>query len=245
MGSIPNSMYCRGVARNGSQGQSWTEIILDVPSTRNALSSAVVASLVAQLTEARSNTRSVAVIISGRGGGFCSGSDLKELRQLDGAAAARVEEAKLQLTSLIREFPVPVIAATHGYAIGGGAALAATCDLVVTTATTLWRMPEVSLGWAPPWGVDDVYRRMRAQALPFLIATAPRSGQEAMEAGLADIVDEAPLERARDVCSSLAETSRDAVTDVVSLIRSNEKGRYDPKDALRRFEACFEHSRGR
>lgn len=238
-------MYSRGMAHAGFRDKQWTEIFLDAPSTRNALSSTVVAGLMAQLLDTRSDTQSVAVIISGRGGGFCSGSDLKELRALDGAAAARVEEAKLHLTSLIRDFPVPVIAATHGYAIGGGAALAAACDLVVTTATTLWRMPEVSLGWAPPWGVDDVYRRMRARALPFLIATTPRSGQEAMDTGLADIVNEDPLEHARAVCSVLAETPRDAVIDVVSLIRSNEQGTYDPQDALRRFEASFEHSRDR
>lgn len=225
-----------------AQRQGWTEIFLDVPSTRNALSSTVVMSLMAELTEVRSKNKSVAVIISGRGGGFCSGSDLKELRRLDGAAAARVEEAKLQLTSMVRDFPIPVIAATHGYAIGGGVALAAACDFVVTTADTAWRMPEVSLGWAPPWGVDDIYRRMHARALSFLIATAPRSGQEAVETGLADIVDEDPLERARALCSALAETPRDAVTDVVSLIRSNEQGTYDPRDALVRFEACFEHS---
>jgi enoyl-CoA hydratase/carnithine racemase len=223
----------------------WTEIYLDNPRTRNALSSALVEHVITELDKARSDASTIAVIIAGRSEGFCSGSDLKELRQHEGLGAAHVEEGKLRLTSIIRDFPVPVIAATHGYAIGGGVALAAACDWVVTTSSTRWLMPEVSLGWAPPWGVDDVYRRMGQRALSFLLTNEPLSGEEALRTGLVDVVDEDPVRRARLICTALAEMRPDAIRDLVHMIRSVEMGRYDSSDALHRFHTSFDQSRDR
>lgn len=156
-----------------------------------------------------------------------------------------VAPGKLRLTSIIRDFPVPVIAATHGYAIGGGVALAAACDWVVTTSSTRWLMPEVSLGWAPPWGVDDVYRRMGPRALSFLLTNDPLSGEEALRTGLVDIVDEDPVRRARLICTALAEMRPDAIRDLVHMIRSVEMGRYDSSDALERFHMSFDQCRDR
>jgi enoyl-CoA hydratase/carnithine racemase len=85
----------------------------------------------------------------------------------------------------------PVVAAVHGFAIGGGLTLAAACDVVVTTADAKWSLPEVPIGLFPAWGLGAVIARTgmpAARRLCWGIDTL--SGQAAKDIGLADLIAE-------------------------------------------------------
>ena len=72
-------------------------------------------------------------------------------------------------------------------ALGGGLMLAAACDLVVTERDARWRLPEVGLGFFPPWGLEALVARVgisRARLIVF--GHQPLDGARALELGLAD-----------------------------------------------------------
>ena len=76
----------------------------------------------------------------------------------------RIEIAarKADLLRTIAELDKPVVCAVHGFAFGGGFMLAIGCDVVVTAVDALWGLPEVGLGFFPPWGIEALARRVTA-----------------------------------------------------------------------------------
>src|ERR1051326_5831875 len=124
---------------------SITILSLNRPHSLNAMN---VALLTALLTQLRDNRPGLALILEGVGRAFCAGEDLKETLapQTGGGDELRgAFEALQEITRLLTNFPCPVIAAVHGYAVGGGAELALAADVIVASPQTRFRFPEVSL----------------------------------------------------------------------------------------------------
>ena len=95
---------------------------------KNGITKGLVDAAIATLTDLRDDDRCRVVIITGAGSAFCSGMDLSERIEPDEVTfMRRVGE----LSRLIHEFPVPVIAKVRGAAIGYGANLALCADLVI------------------------------------------------------------------------------------------------------------------
>jgi enoyl-CoA hydratase len=86
-----------------------------------------------------------AVVLTARGRGFNAGVDIKELAA-DGSLITAVNRACYLSFAAIYDCPVPVIAAVHRYALGGGVALAGSCDMVVADEGTEFGMPEIDRG---------------------------------------------------------------------------------------------------
>jgi enoyl-CoA hydratase/carnithine racemase len=135
-----------------------------------------------------------AVVLRGAGRGFCAGSDLVGLAALDDAGRSTFEAASAQLARAMMAHPRPIVAAVHGFAIGGGLTLAAACDVVITTPQAKWSLPEVPIGLFPAWGLEAVtlrVGRVRARRLSWGIDTLDGAGAAAI--GLADTVADDPL----------------------------------------------------
>ena len=88
-----------------------------------------------------------AVVLTGAGErAFVGGADINELRNLTSQTAKTFIRSLHGLFTKIRNFPVPVIAAINGYALGAGMELAAACDIRVASTTAIFGMPEVKVG---------------------------------------------------------------------------------------------------
>jgi enoyl-CoA hydratase/carnithine racemase len=119
------------------------------PQRLNALNDGLVETLAKHLGACREETPGVFV---GRGAGrpFASGHHLPDAGAPSGPApvgeARRGAEALQELTRRIRALPCPVLAAVHGYAIGGGAELALSADLVIVASDAIFQFTETAVG---------------------------------------------------------------------------------------------------
>src|ERR1041384_4424605 len=115
---------------------SVARITLNRPEKRNALNDAVIAGLKQGLKNAAADKNVRVVVIAGAGKYFCSGADLSALQKIAGASVAENSDdarSLLELFLLIRQLPVPVVAAGTGRALAGGCGLATACDLVLAS----------------------------------------------------------------------------------------------------------------
>ena len=111
--------------------------------------------------------------------------------------------------------PQPVIAAVHGYALGGGCELALSCDMIVADETAEFGLPETTVGLVPGGGGTQLaLRRLGPGRAADLVLTGRRVGAaEAERLGLADRVVPAgtAAEHARELAAQIARNSPVAV----------------------------------
>lgn len=134
-------------------------LTLNRPDRRNALSRPMIRELSQRLDTLSGDEQVAVIILTGEGGVFCAGSDLKVLAGLDVDGIVEHEAETAAVVRSLQSFPKPIIAAVEGYALGGGLSLAAACDLVVAAEGARLAMPEVANGWIPPWGLNAFKKR--------------------------------------------------------------------------------------
>ena len=184
---------------------------LNRPATLNALDKALVAALGAALEGATTDAAVRAIVITGEGGAFCSGADLKEaLRDLDAGAALGERLSSFQRSvRLITATSKPVIAAVGGAAVGFGADLALACDLRVLSERAYFEEKFVGIGLMPDGGGTFHLTRLLGlgRALELLLLGERLEAKRAVELGLAlrVVPAEALLEQALALAGRLAE----------------------------------------
>lgn len=190
-------------------------VTLHRPAARNALNSDLVEDLAAEFAELNADDSVRAVVLTGSPPGFCAGSDVRELAGLTVHEIARHEARTGQVVRSIQQLDKPVLAAVEGFALGGGFLLALGCDLVVTASDVRWQLPEVPLGWVPPWGLAALIAR-GGPILARRIAWGDRAltGDDMASMRLADEVTRPgdALETALAIGNRLAELPAHAVT---------------------------------
>jgi methylglutaconyl-CoA hydratase len=199
-------------------------ITLNRPEKRNALNAVVIAALKENLRQASEDERVRVVVIAGAGKDFCSGADLSALQQIAQASVAEnVADAQslLDLFVLIRQIPVPVVAAVTGRALAGGAGLASACDLVLASASARFGYPEVKIGFVPAM-VMAILRRNVSEKRAFELVTrgVELSAPEAQAFGLVNQVfaDESFESEVALYVSDFAKLSRSAVALTKTLL---------------------------
>jgi enoyl-CoA hydratase/carnithine racemase len=132
--------------------QGVLRLTLNRPAARNALSMALMTSLLEALDRAARDAECRVVVIAGAGPAFCAGHDLRELRAMNDSAQGKREfyERTFALCSdlmlKIVRLPKPVIAEVHGIATAAGCQLVASCDLAVAADDARFATPGVNIG---------------------------------------------------------------------------------------------------
>lgn len=125
-------------------------VTLNRPHKANAYHGPMLEALAGVLDACEADVSMRAVIVTGSGPHFCAGADFDTLKTRGLADALRLRSASL--FDRIAALRVPVIAAIHGAALGGGLELALACDLRVAAADAIFGLPETRLGLLPAAG---------------------------------------------------------------------------------------------
>jgi enoyl-CoA hydratase/carnithine racemase len=166
-------------------------LTIDRPARRNSICVELVETLRATFRRLDRDPDVASIVLTGAAPGFCAGSDLKELATLDLAGMAQHEGDTGAMTREIALLEKPVVAAVDGFALGGGFVLAASCDVVMTSHTARWHLPEVTIGWIPPWGLETLVARVGpVTARRLTWGSEPLDGAEAHRLGVADYLAE-------------------------------------------------------
>jgi enoyl-CoA hydratase len=164
-------------------------LTLNRPDRLNAVNLSLYEGLSAGITELGADDAVRAIVLTGAGGAFCAGADLKAHREREMTAEERrVYVRAAQLANLrLRRSPKPVVAAVHGAAVGGGLELALSCDFAIVASDGKLRLPEVALGTFVGGGITrDLPRRVGlTRARELLLLGDFFSGGEAAAMGLA------------------------------------------------------------
>jgi methylglutaconyl-CoA hydratase len=123
------------------------------PERGNAFNQAMLAELANVLTRLAQDDGARVVVLRGSGKHFCAGADLAERAHrtagAGGESGTPAGPTLLDALQAIDRLPKPTVAGVHGGAIGGGAAIAACCDIVIATDDAFFSIPEVRVGMAP------------------------------------------------------------------------------------------------
>jgi enoyl-CoA hydratase/carnithine racemase len=210
------------------------EVRLDRPDKLNALDPAMFSALVEAGERLIRLTGLRAVVLHGAGRGFCAGLDMKTFASV--AAGSRdsvpadldkrthgIANLPQQAAFVWREVPVPVIAAIHGVAFGGGFQIALGADVRYVAPDTKLSILEIKWGLVPDMGGIALMRELaRGDVIRELAFTGRQfSGLEAAAYGFATAVHSDPLSAARTTAREIAARSPDAVRALKRLLNAS------------------------
>lgn len=175
-----------------SAEDSVARITLNRPEKRNALNDELIGALKDAIRAAAGEESVRVILIAGAGSDFCAGADLSALQKISQASVAENEadaRSLMELFSLMRQVPLPVVAAVHGKALAGGCGLASACDIVLAASSARFGYPEVKLGFVPAI-VTAILRRNVSEKRAFELLTrgVEIGAEEARELGLVNHV---------------------------------------------------------
>ncbi len=179
-------------------------ITLNRPEAKNAANRALAEGVAAAVDELEANDDLRVAILTGAGGTFCSGMDLKafvtgELPQVEGRGFGGFTEYRASK---------PIIAAVEGYALAGGFELAISCDLIVAAEDSKFGIPEVKRGLAAAaGGLAKLPKQISSRIAMELALTGDFiSAQRAYELGLINevVASGGALEAAKALAARIA-----------------------------------------
>jgi enoyl-CoA hydratase/3-hydroxyacyl-CoA dehydrogenase len=197
-------------------------IWLDNPPV-NAIGAEIAGALERGLAEVDETTR--VVVLRGAGDrAFSAGADIGGFKDSDGGAR-RIQ----QLADDLEAAPVPVVAAIHGYCLGGGLEVALGCDLRIAQRDAQLGFPEVNLGLLPGGGGTQRAPRVIGRShAAWLVMSGERIDAVRAEAwGLVDFVFD-DLDAGIDaVAGKLAKQSPSALREIKQVLRATRDERSD------------------
>ncbi|MCP3025498.1 enoyl-CoA hydratase [Halobacillus sp. A5] len=198
------------------------EITIQSPPA-NALSSSILRDLSKELDQIESNKTIKAILLKGEGKFFSAGADIKEFTSFQSSTdSGSLAGNGQQLFNRIEHFHIPVIAAIHGAALGGGLELAMACHIRYVAEDAKLGLPEINLGIIPGFaGTQRLPRYVgSAKAYEMVLTGVPITGAEAAAAGLANksFSNENLFEEAEKMAQLIASKSGPAINQVMKLV---------------------------
>jgi len=212
------------------------EVTIDVPPV-NALDVASWFALADALTEAGRDPEVSCVVLRAQGRGFCAGVDIKEIAEKGNPALVGVNRGCAAAFAAVYECEVPVVAAVHGFCLGGGIGLVGNADIVVASEDATFGLPEVdrgALGAATHLARLVPQHRMRSMVY---LAT-PIAAEELHSYG--SVLRVVPFEDLVDAAYEVASAVAEKKPTIIRRAKESLNG-IDPVDVKRsyRFEQGF------
>lgn len=226
--------------------------------TRNAIDPEMIGELGAAMNQAelwcRETPTAVGLVLAGGEAAFVSGANLKYLASISSPEEmAEFSRSMQHVLNRLEDFPLPVIAAMEGPALGGGTEVALACDIRVLGARSYFSFKYARVGVVPGWGGA---RRLaatvgRRQALLLLTTASAVDAEEAARVGLADrlVVAGRAQADAEALVARMAELAPLSVRAFKGLLRTalgatrEEAQRLETAEFVRLW-ACEDHKEG-
>ena len=221
-------------------------ITINRPKALNALNSEVLKELDACLDGVNLETTR-ALILTGSGEkSFVAGADIGEMSTLTKAEGEAFGKIGNDVFRKLETFPIPVIAAVNGFALGGGCEISMSCDIRICSDNALFGQPEVGLGITPGFGGTQRLARIIGvgKAKEMIYAATNIKADEALRIGLVNAVY--PLEEllpaAKKLAAKIAKNAPIAVRACKEAINKGLDEKMD--DAIvveeKLFGSCFQ-----
>ena len=221
-------------------------ITINRPKALNALNSAVLDELDKTL-DAVDQEAIRCLILTGAGEkSFVAGADIGEMSTLTKAEGEAFGKKGNDVVRKLETFPIPVIAAVNGFALGGGCEISMSCDIRICSENAVFGQPEVGLGITPGFGGTQRLARIvgTGKAKEMIYGARNIKAEEAYRIGLVNNVYPAEelMPAAKKLASTIARNAPIAVRNCKRAI--NEGIQVDMDQAIvieeKLFGSCFE-----
>ena len=221
-------------------------LTINRPKALNALNSQVLDELEKTLESIDTN-KIRALIITGAGEkSFVAGADIAEMSTLTKKEGMEFSKKGNDVFRKIETFPIPVIAAINGFALGGGCEISMSCDIRICSENAIFGQPEVSLGITPGFGGTQRLARLVGEGMAKQMIYTARNikADEALRIGLVNAVYKQSelMDAAKKMAKTIAMNAPIAVRNCKKAI--NEGMQVDIDKAIvieeKLFGDCFE-----
>ena len=221
-------------------------LTINRPKALNALNSQVLEELDKTL-DAIDLNKIRALIITGAGEkSFVAGADIGEMSSLTKKEGEAFGKKGNDVFRKLETFPIPVIAAVNGFALGGGCEISMSCDIRICSDNAIFGQPEVGLGITPGFGGTQRLARLVGQGMAKQMIYTARNikADEALRIGLVNAVypQNELLNEAKKLAETIARQAPIAVRNSKKAI--NDGLQVDMDKAIeieeRLFGDCFE-----
>src|SRR5437660_7218198 len=213
------------------------EVIIDFPPV-NALPVRGWFDLADAMAAAGEDATARAVVVAAEGRGFCAGVDIKQMQQAPGhEALIGASRGCFAAFAAVYDCPVPVIAAVHGFCLGGGIGLAGNADIVIASDDATFGLPEVKQGALG--AATHLARLVPQHRMRHMVYTAERATAQEL-ASYGSVLEVVPRERLRSRAREIAAQIASIDPVVIRAAKESLNG-IDPVDVRRsyRFEQGF------
>ena len=212
-------------------------LTMNRPEAMNSLSSELSLALQKAVKEIGGRRDIRAVIITGAGDrAFCAGADLKERRDLDAEGKWQQRSRIWELNEMIWRMPQPVIAAVHGFCLGGGFEVALYCDLRVAADNAVFSFPEMTLGAYPGAGAAVVLPRLigRGRAKEIFFTARKVKAGEALSLGIVEWVvpRDQIVSKAFEIANEIKKSSPLGVAGIKQMVNFGADLTFEEANAL-------------
>ncbi len=221
-------------------------ITINRPQALNALNSQVLEDL-EEVFNAVNLDETRALILTGAGEkSFVAGADIGEMSTLTKAEGEAFGKKGNDIFRMIETFPIPVIAAVNGFALGGGCEISMSCDIRICSENAIFGQPEVGLGITPGFGGTQRLARIVGVGMAKQLIYTARNikAEQAKAIGLVNDVypQEELLDQAKKLASIIAANAPIAVRNCKKAINDGLDASMDEAIVIEEklFGDCFE-----
>lgn len=221
-------------------------VTINRPEALNALNSQVLDDLEAAFDSIDTNVVR-AVVLTGAGDkSFVAGADIGEMSTLSKAEGEAFGKKGNDIFRFIETFPIPVIAAVNGFALGGGCEISMSCDIRICSDNAIFGQPEVGLGITPGFGGTQRLARIVGVGMAKQLIYTARNikADEALRIGLVNAVypQDELLDQAKKLASIIAANAPIAVRNCKKAINDGLDADMDQAIVIEEklFGDCFE-----
>lgn len=221
-------------------------ITINRPQALNALNSQVLNDLEEVFNSIDLDTTRALVLTGAGEKSFVAGADIGEMSTLTKAEGEAFGKKGNDIFRMIETFPIPVIAAVNGFALGGGCEIAMSCDFRFCSDNAIFGQPEVGLGITPGFGGTQRLARIVGVGIAKQLIYTARNikAEQAKAIGLVNDVfpQEELLEQAKKVAGIIAANAPIAVRNCKKAINNGLDATMDDAIVIEEklFGDCFE-----